>query len=130
MNLKPFDSYFLQFLHSTSPLLNSPYEKGISFKYTDQETALNNLLCEEKTKVAGALANDFDTPTVIKILSTVVKALNKYISQNSDPKRTLVQQYFDFVSKNLSMMGLKYEVSSRATATDVAHRVARRWPTF
>jgi cysteinyl-tRNA synthetase len=116
-----FDKYFAQFFHSVSAVLNSSYEKGVSFKYNEEERALTQLLLDERSKAVAALANDIDTPTVVKIISTVVKALNKYLSATADPKRSLVQLYFEFVCKYLSMMGLKYEASSRPAATEGSH---------
>lgn len=97
---------FVEFFHNAKAFLRARTFKDTQV-WTPPTVELQKLLNECQTKVDEALRDDFDTPTVLLILSDLVKATNVYMESSDGEKLGLVVwNAASYITEILDLFGL------------------------
>jgi len=99
------ENKFVEFFHNVKALLRREGLKGPQ-KWAENELKLNTAFTEVKAAVHSALCDDFDTPTAMKELQKLVKAVNVYMEGNAKPVTLLVRSSAEYITKMFRIFGL------------------------
>jgi cysteinyl-tRNA synthetase len=95
---------FVEFFHNVKACLRqNGMEK--SQKWTCDTVALERSLRESMTKVDTAMRDDFDTPTVLSVLTDLVKATNVYM-ENTAVVGLVVRNVATYITRIFKVFGL------------------------
>lgn len=122
------DKTFVEFFANAKAVLRALSVDGPA-KWGDRELEFAQVLAGAKEEVREALCDDLDTPTVLKVLSSLVRATNKYVSGTAlakspaapagwKPVPYLLRSAADYVSHIFRVFGVIDAVPSMGFAVE------------
>ena len=97
---------FVEFFHNVKAALRAKDMLQQDQRWTEAAVVLQRKLAEAQAAVGAGLRDDFDTPTVLAVLSDLVKATNVYLESETVILGLVVRSVASYITKMFKVFGL------------------------